>query len=143
MRKSPTECLREGSAILDPILHQSGFAFQWGGAGTSSGGPFAYAAYVFGGRKLELHFRHSLGLVTYHFDDLSLSHDSYMRTLLGPNGGNHYPGFTDDPLAPFEDLKFDLEHHATAFLFGNKEEFVRCVNASKEWESKKGFSRLA
>jgi len=129
--------------MLDPTLCRYGFEFQWGGSGVSSGGPFAYGAYVLGGRKLELHYRHSLGLVTYHFDGLSLGHDSYMRAVLGPNGGNHYPGFTEEPLAPFEGLKFDLEHYATAFLLGDKEEFTRCVNASKEWESKKGMARLA
>ena len=143
MRKPPTECLREGAAILGSILHRHGFEFQWGGSGPSSGGLFAFGFFVFGDRKLELHYRHSLGLVTYHFDRLSLAHDSYMRAVLGPNRGSHYPGFSEEPLAPFEDLKFDLEHHATAFLLGDKQEFSRCVNASKEWESNKGFSRLA
>jgi hypothetical protein len=66
-----------------------------------------------------------------------------MRAVFGPSGGNHYPGFSEEPLAPFEDLKFDLEDYATAFLLGDKEEFSCCVNASKEWESKKSFSRLA
>jgi hypothetical protein len=90
-----------------------------------------------------LHYRNSLGLVTYHFGLLSLDHDSYMRAVLGPNGGNHYPGFSEEPLAPFEGLKFDLEHYATAFLLGEKEEFAGYVNIAKEWGSIRGFSRLA
>jgi|SRR5271165_2934614 len=142
MRKPPSECLREGSAILDPILQRSGFKFQWGGSGPSSGGPFAFGAYVLGERKLELHYRHSLGLVTYHFAEFSLDHDSYMRVLLGPRGGNHYPGFSEEPLSQFENLKFDLEHFASAFLVGDKEEFARCVKAAREWNDKKGLARL-
>jgi hypothetical protein len=143
MRKSPAECLREGCIILEPILGKHGFEFQWGGDGPSSGGPFAFGAYASAGRKLELHYRHSLGLVTYHFERHSLSHKSYMRAVLGSGGGNHYPGFSEEPLAPFEDLKFDLEHFATAFLVGDLEEFRRCVQRAREWETREGFSRLA
>jgi hypothetical protein len=143
MLKSPTECLHEGSAILHPILRSYGFEFQLGPSGPSSGGPFASGAYVFADRKLELHFRHSLGLVTYHYGDLSLDHSSYMRSVLGSSGGNHYPGFSLEHLASFEDLRFDLEHFASAFLIGDKEEFSRCVNDANEWKGKQGFSRLS
>jgi hypothetical protein len=48
--------------MLDPILHWYGFEFHWGGSGPSSAGIFAFGAYVSGNRKLELHYRHSLGL---------------------------------------------------------------------------------
>jgi len=142
MSKSPTEYLHAGSAILYPILRTYGFEFQWGHSGASSGGPFASGAYVLGDRKLELHYRHSLGLVTYHFGKLSLDHASYMRSVLGSSGGNHYPGFSKEPLASFEDLRFDLEHFAGSFLLGNKEEFSRFVNVAKEWNNKQGLSRI-
>ena len=29
--------------------------------------------------------------------------------LLAPNGGNKFPGFSDDPLDAFRDLAYDLE----------------------------------
>src|SRR5579864_1402348 len=103
MLESPNECLRKGSAILDPVLCKYGFEFKWGGSGHSSGGPFAFGSFVNGDRRLELHFRHSLGLVEYHFGKLSLDHESYMRVVL-PAGGNHYPGFSEKPEAQFEDL---------------------------------------
>jgi len=142
MLKSPTECLRKGSIILDPILRDYSFEFEWGGSGPSSGGPFAFAAYVFKERKLELHYRHSLGLVKYHFGKLALDHDSYMKAVLGRSGGNHYPGFSEGVQGQFEDLKFDLEHFASAFLLGNVDEFSRCVDGATEWKNKLGFSRL-
>jgi len=142
MLESPSQCLRKGSAILDPILCNYGFEFSWGGSGQSSGGAFAFGAFVNGDRKLELHYRHSLGLVNYHFGGLSLDHDSYMRVVLGPGGGNHYPGFSEKVESQFEDLKFDLEHFAVAFLLGNLDEFSGFTKAAEEWKSKQGFSRL-
>jgi hypothetical protein len=142
MLKSPTEHIHEGAAILDPILCKYGFEFRWGGSGHSSGGPFAFGAFVNGDRKLEFHYRHSLGLVKYHFGGLWLDHDSYMRVVLGPSGGNHYPGFSEEAHEQFEDLKFDLEHFATAFLLGQTDEFSRYVDGAKEWKSEQGFSRL-
>jgi hypothetical protein len=44
--------------------------------------------------------------------------------------------------AQFDDLKFDLEHFATAFLLENAEEFSRCAAGTNEWKSRPGFSRL-
>jgi hypothetical protein len=142
MLKSPNECLRKGSAILHPVLCKHGFEFKWGGSGHSSGGPFAFGAFVNGERKLELHYRHSLGLVRYHFGKLSLDHESYMRVVLGPDGGNHYPGFSEKSEAQFEDLKFDLEHFAAAFLLENAEEFSRYAEDANQLRSKLGFLRL-
>jgi hypothetical protein len=127
MLESPNERLRKGSAILDSVLCEYGFEFKWGGSGQSSGGSFAFGAFVTGDRKLELHYRHSLGLVEYHFGKLSVDHESYMRVVLGPAGGNHYPGFSEKSEVQFDDLKFDLEHFATAFLLENAEEFSCCA----------------
>ena len=138
----PIDILREGRAILEPVLCTHGFEFQIGGSGRSCGGLFAFGAYINADRKLDLHYRASLGLVVYHFGSLSLDHDSYMRVLLGPEGGNHYPSFSEDPLAPFEGLRFDLEHFASAFLLDDAQEFARCVRAAEKWESTKGFARL-
>jgi hypothetical protein len=140
MAESPNECLRKGSAILNPVFSKYGFEFKWGGSGHSSGGPYAFGAFVNGERKLELHYRFSLGLVQYHFGQLSLDHESYMGVVLGPSGGNHYPGFSEKPEDQFADLKFDLEHYASAFLLGNADEFSHHAVAARDL--KQGFSRL-
>jgi hypothetical protein len=142
MKMPPIEILREGRSILDPVMHPHGFSFKDGPAGPSSGGPYASGAYVSGNRKLEIHFRRSLGLVTYHFGKSSLDHESYMHSLLGTNGGNKYPGFSEDPLDAFKRLADDLENLATAFLNGNFEEFSRCVIAAEERKKIPGFARL-
>lgn len=60
-----------------------------------------------------------------------------MRAVLGPEGGNHYPGFSQKLLAPFEGLTFDLEHVASAFLLGNREGFTEISKAARK--SPKGF----
>ena len=136
------EILREGLHAIDPVLAEHGFSFQEGSSGKGSGDEFANGTYVNGDRKLEIHYRFSLGLLTYRFDQIFLDHTSYMRVLLGDKGGNKYPGFSDDPLAAFESLAYDLEHFATAFLEGNYEEFARIVTTAEEWNKIPGFARL-
>src|SRR5579859_7549970 len=101
MTSTPGEILERGCSILDPILLKNGFTRGDVASGKSSGGPSASTIYTNGSRKLELHFRFSLGLVTYHFDSVSLTHEAYMRALLGPRGGNEYPGYSNDPLDAF------------------------------------------
>src|SRR5208283_2251673 len=49
-------------------------------------------------RSLELHFRHSLGLVTYRVGRISLAHEDYMWAVVGQRSATHYPGFSTDPL---------------------------------------------
>jgi hypothetical protein len=41
-----------------------------------------------------------------------------MRALLGKNGGNQYPGFSEDPSDGFRDLNYDLSHVCGDFLSG-------------------------
>ena len=142
MKMTPVEILREGRNVLDPVMVRHGFSFKPGPAGPSSGGPYTSGVYVNGNRKLETHFRFSLGLVTYHFGQTSLDHESYMRVLLGANGGNKYPGFSEDPIDAFRGLAYDLENFATAFLNGNFEEFSRWVIAAEEQKKIPGFARL-
>ena len=142
MKKRPREMLLEGRHAIDPVLARHGFTFHQGSSGASSGGPSVNGWYVNGNRKLELHYRFSLGLVTYHFEKASLDHTSYMRVLLGDKGGNKYPGFSDHPLAAFESLAYDLEHFAAAFLEGNFDEFARVVAVAEEWNKISGFARL-
>jgi hypothetical protein len=142
MKKQPVEILREGRVVLDPVLRQCGFSFVDGGSGESSGGPYASGAYVNGNRRLEIHFRYSLGLVTYRFGTKSLDHECYMRALLGSAGGNSYPGFSDDPLTAFRNLAYDLQNFATAFLNANFEKFARCADVGEAWQKTPGFAKL-
>ncbi len=99
--------------------------------------------YVRGDRRLELHFRHSLGLVAYHVGEEALTHEDYMRAVLGPRRENKYPGFSSDPLDAFRDLAHDLEHHALGFLSGPDEDFTRCVERLKESPRPTGFGALS
>src|SRR6266850_614093 len=142
MKEESIEILRKGRCALGSVLTPYGFSFQNGSSGPSSGGQYASGVYVNGNRKLEIHYRSSLGLVTYHFDEAFLDHPFYMRALLGDKGGNKYPCFADDPLATFEHLAFDLQHFARAFLEGNFEGFARLVTVAKEWNKIPGFARL-
>jgi len=114
---SPKNALLNGVQVLDPVLSPNGFQFRFRGEGKGSGGYFAFGEYVREDRRLELHFRHSLGLVTYHFADQSASHESYMREL-GVWEQCRYPGFSDDAAAPFHGLAHDLEF-AKDFLSGS------------------------
>jgi len=142
MSNTPKEILAAGCRILDPLLHRYGFSYLEGPAGLGSGGHFASGTYVNGDRKLELHYRYSLGLVTYYFGTVSVGHELYMRAALGVNGGNKYPGFSDDPLDGFRWLAHDLESFAGAFLEGNEKEFSRLVKAAQEWGTTPGFARV-
>lgn len=142
MENTSLNILREGSKILDPVLNSHSFKFHLEGSGPSSGGVFAQGVYTNGTRKLELHFRHTLGLVRYHFGNFSIAHDSYMYAVLGPQGGNRYPGFPKNPLSAFENLKFDLENYTSAFLVGDEKEFARCVEIAKKRESIVGLARI-
>jgi len=74
-----------------------------------------------------VHFRYSLGLVTYHVGNVSLSHEDYMWSVIGERGASHYPGFSKNPLDGFRDLRRDLEEHGAAFLAGTDADFLKCA----------------
>ena len=113
----PKDALLSGARILDPVLFPNDFRFQFQKEDRGSGGNFASGAFVRKDRRLELHFRYSLGLVRYHVGDQSASHESYMREL-GVRNQCHYPGFSEDPMAAFRDLAHDLRF-ADDFLSGS------------------------
>ena len=136
------EILREGLKILDPLMKANGFCWQAGPAGKGSGGHFDSGRYVKDDRQLELHFRHSLGLVTYHVGELALSHTDFMQ-MAAPTGHARYPGFSSDPLDAFRGLAFDLEQFGTDFLSGPATVFQAAVDRSKETENLSGFKRFA
>lgn len=142
MNRTPSEVLGDGCSILDPLMKAHGFSFNQEKAGRGSGGPFASASYVNGERELELHFRYSLGLVTYHFGQIEIGHESYMHAVIGTNGKNQYPGFSDDPLDEFRGLAFDLEHFGDAFMHGDFDDFSRIAAAVDQLNKIPGFARL-
>ncbi len=119
----PKARLLEGVAILDPVMRPCGFAFTLEKAGIGSGGPFASGKYQKADRSLKLHFRYSLGLVTYHVGVNTLNHQLYMR-LLGADAAKLYPGFSGDPDSEFRGLAHDISSFATDFLSGSGQQFA-------------------
>jgi hypothetical protein len=138
----PYEALRQGVQILDPVMRAHGFEYGDGSTGACSGGPFVSGEFVRGDRRLELHFRFSLGLVTYHIGRDALRHELYMRALLGPNLGNRYPGFSDDTIEGFRGLRYDLETFAGDFLSGSGEAFRRCLLEVRAARALSGMQRM-
>jgi hypothetical protein len=137
-------CLNAGVELLTPLLASRGFSFVPLTSGKSSGGWSASGEFRRDRddkrRRLELHFRHSLGLVTCHVGAVSLRHIDYMRAL---KARNQYPGFSDDPIDGFRHLLYDLEHYASDFLDGPGDEFARCLREAKRLNAVPGFKRLS
>ena len=114
---TPKEILLAGSVILEPMLSPHGFRFEFRDVGKGPGGFFAWGEFIHCDRRLELHYRFSLGLVTYHALGKKVSHEAYMREL-GQWGNNRYPGFSFGYLDAFHDLAHDLLS-ADDFLSGD------------------------
>jgi hypothetical protein len=125
--KNPLEILKAGVQILKSLMSEHRFSDALTAAGRGSGGAYASAEFLRGDRRLEVHFRYSLGLVTYHVGNLSLSHEDYMWSVMGKRGASHYPGFSNDPLDGFRDLRRDLEEYGAAFLTGPDSDFLKCA----------------
>jgi hypothetical protein len=132
---------QRGLDLLNPLLLSHNFSYAAGHSGKSSNGYFASGSYSRDDRKLEIHYRHSLGLVTYHVGARSLRHEVFMRALLGPEGGNRYPGFSSEPISAFQDLQYDLKTYATDFLSGNGEVFRTCVESARAARKLSGIER--
>ena len=127
---SPREILTQGVSLIEPVLRPHGFSYAFREEGPSSGGNFAVGDFVRGDRRLELHFRHSLGLVTYHVGTAQVSHSGYMEEL-GVRRQAAYPGFSKDPLDAFRDLAADLERFADSFLAGDGSVVVRAAERER------------
>ncbi len=113
----PKDALLTGVHILDPVFSPNGFHFEFREEGKGSGGTFAWGEFVRDDRRLELHFRYSLGLIPYHVAQQHASHESYMHEL-GVRDQCQYPGFSDDAISPFRGLVHDLGF-AEDFLSGS------------------------
>ncbi len=142
MEHDPRTLLALGREILDPVLEAAGFSFVARDSGKGSGGHYARADYRRGDRRLELHFRRSLGLVRYHVGSASLAHVEYVDAVAGPGAPRDYPGFSDDPRDGFRHLRADLERYGSTFLEGPDEDFLRLVESS-ELSQGSGISRLS
>ncbi|RNL61359.1 hypothetical protein EFK50_18580 [Nocardioides marmoriginsengisoli] len=88
--------------------------------GKSSGGPFAIGYWKAGARGIETHVRYGLGIVEYHWGDLSVSHADYMRAM---NLVGEYPGFGADPIDGFAHLAADLSGPARGLLDCTRSDF--------------------
>jgi hypothetical protein len=131
MPSNPEETLLQGSEFLKPLFAKHEFAFVPLGNGKSSGGPFASAGFVRADRRFEFHFRFSLGMVTYHLGAESISHQEYMCSVLGKPNLSRYPGFSDDPLDAFRNLRDDVESHCIEFLEGTNDAFLRRIEDAR------------
>jgi hypothetical protein len=134
------ETLKAGILILNELMTDHRFSDSLTAAGRGSGGTFASAEFLRGNRRLELHFRYSLGLVNYHVGNVSLSHEDYMWSVLGKRWASHYPGFSKDPLGGFRELRRDLEEYGAAFLSGADADFLKCAEDAALLKS--NWSRL-
>ena len=121
MARDSQEVLERGSELLKPLLLRHGFSYAALDAGEGSGGQFASAEFKREARRLEYHFRYSLGMVSYHLDSCSMSHQEYMQSVIGKPNASHYPGFSSDPMETFRHLLLDLEEHCVDFLEGSDE----------------------
>jgi len=134
-----TEIFEKGIESLKSVLSKYGFQFYNGPSGNSSGGSFISGYFETKDRKLELHFRFSLGLVTYHFGDMSVGHEDYMKAV---EAENKYPGFSDKPKDGFKHLSYDLENFCSAFLQGDKNRFEQIVEKARQNNEKTGFKAI-
>ncbi len=119
---TPEQHLLDGVKILSTYLEPLGFHFKLKGTGNSSGGNFACGQFVCDDKEIELHFRWSLGLVSYKVKNLILMHEDYIN-LLEKHGQNKYPNFSNNPNDAFTCLKFDLENLLKDFTENNAIEF--------------------
>lgn len=140
MVSEPQQALEAGVELLDDLMRSHGFVYIPKAAGVGSGGSFASGEFRRGNRSLELHYRYSLGLVTYHVGNLALPHEDYMWSVLDGRWRSEYPGFSKEPLDDFRHLRADLVHHCIDFLTGSDAVFESHVQRAEVL--KKTASRL-
>ena len=121
--EEPKRLLLAGIELLNPVLVPAGFVFTLNDHGKGSGGWFASGSYKRDERRLELHFRYSLGLVQYHVGTYKLDHESYMR-FAGVYGQNKYPDFPERPLESFVHLASDISTYCSDFLSGDGKSYI-------------------
>ena len=121
----PVDYLVQGAEILSNVLKPHGFKFRIEQEdGRGSGGVSAEGSFRADNKRLELHFRWSLGLVTYHVGESSVSHEQYMRCL-GTYRDAEYPGYSTEPLDAFSHLASDLMRFCQNFVQDDGSEVMR------------------
>jgi hypothetical protein len=142
----PREVLSAGARELDGVLSPHGFVFTFTDEGKGSGGIYASGEYRRGNRRLEIHYRWSLGLVRYHVGKNSLAHAEYVRAVRAITATSRepsYPGFSsDDALAAFGHLRHDLEGFGELFLRGSDRQFDELWEWTREHPVSKGLGAL-
>lgn len=138
---TPKESLIAGALVLAPVLEVARFAFEFRGESQGSGGASAWGEFVRLERRLELHYRYSLGLVSYHARSNKVSHEQYMREL-GVWERCRYPGFSSEHLGVFHDLAHDLAF-AKDFLSGNASVLESAAKRASAAEAKQRVQLLA
>jgi hypothetical protein len=118
--------LLRGAEILGEVLQPAGFAFEFRGSGEGSGGLFAWGEFVREDRRVEIHFRHTLGMVAYHVGAAKLTHEDYLKCL-GVYEKRHFPDFPKHPLDSFKELSRDLREFCTDFVAGDASKFLSCT----------------
>lgn len=81
-------------------------------------------------------------MVQYRIDDLQLHHSAYMRVVLGPGGGNRYPGFSGDALDGFCHWAHDLSQYCGVFLSGSNQDFEAIAQKAAVDTKVAGINRL-
>jgi hypothetical protein len=127
--QDPVGVMMAGAAILAGELSSFGFTFQLNGYGRSSGGNFAAGLFARGDQYLEIHFRHSLGMVTYGWGDSRLGHADYLAGL-GETGA--YPGYGTEPLDAFRHLARDLAGPLSGFRDRDRSGYERSLQAARQ-----------
>jgi len=123
-------------------MEANGFHWEDGWSGEGSGGSSDSGGYIKADRKLELHFRWSLGMVTYHIGPSCILHKDYMWSVAG-KGNASYPGFSKNPIDGFRHLAEDLKKYGADFLSGSGAEFENAFREKKRRDSLSGFQKLS
>jgi hypothetical protein len=139
MSETPTLALESGMKLLSTFLASKGFVASIDRSAVGSGGEFATGKFRNGDWTLELHFRYSLGLVSYALGGSSISHDDYMRQVVPDGGKASYPSFSSSSLNGFEALLSDLENFAGEFVDCQSKGFLQLVSDAEENPRPTGF----
>ncbi len=121
--------LAAGAKILGPVLEPAGFVFQPGAHAKGAGGPFGDGRFIRGDQYVELHFRHSPGMVSDECCGATVSHEDYLRDVEVKGA---YPGFSEDPLDGFRHLAQDIAGPLAGFIAGDRPNFDAAVVAAAE-----------
>ena len=144
--KSKIDILRDGSEILKPVMNKHGFSFSIDGAGSSSGGNSAFGSWKKKDRKLEYHFRSSLGLVKYSLSTKTIEHEFFLWAISGEQHKAKYPGSSKDPIDGFHRLRDDLNQFCAVFLTGSDLELTYAIRKAEGlkdyWKALSPFKRM-